>query len=158
MGHLYEKKEGEKKAQVNDEDRNKDKLRNNGGRTKIAYKCQFACLAPSFLFLDAIAQLACIDGALIISTQFNVVAFGSKLSAPKWSGSVLIGPDGFGGGGGIFDVSKLGTRHNSAINFVGSCTDSIIFVISQDGPIRGFAYQDSNTIFCWPDCSVSMFA
>ena len=46
LDFLNEKKEKDKKEEADDEETNKDKLRNNGGKTKIAYKCQFACLAP----------------------------------------------------------------------------------------------------------------
>jgi sensor domain DACNV-containing protein len=110
--------------------------------------------------LNILAQLTCTDGALILSSCLEVLSFGSKLMASnnKWQGDVVIGPDGFGGGGEKFDTSRLGTRHNSAINFVGACPESIAFVISQDGPVRGFTKKDNNTILCWPDCRVSMFA
>ena len=107
--------------------------------------------------ISTLAQLSCIDGALIISGTFEVVAFGTKLNSAKWNGEVMIGPDGFSGGGEKFDHSILGTRHNSIINFVGEYSDSIGFVISQDGPIRGFAKKDNEMILCWPDCRVSMF-
>ena len=109
--------------------------------------------------LDALAQLTCIDGALILSSCLEVVSFGTTLKAPeKWKGEVLIGPDGFGGGGEKFNTSKLGTRHNSAIDFIGDCPSTFGFVLSQDGPIRGLVRKDSNTILCRPDCRVSMFA
>ncbi len=107
--------------------------------------------------IDALAQLSCIDGALLLSNRLKVVSFGSILRAPLWKGEIIIGPDGFGGGGGGFDISKLGTRHKSAVNFVGACPGSYGFVISQDGPIRGFVRKDHHTILCWPDCNVSMF-
>lgn len=108
--------------------------------------------------LNVLAQLTCSDGSLILSSRLELLSFGSKLMAPKWDGNVLVGPDGFGGGGERFDTTRLGTRHGSAINFVGVCPPSLAFVISQDGPIRGFAKKDNNTILCWPDCRVSMFA
>jgi hypothetical protein len=47
LAYFDEKKEKDKKDKADDEKTNKDKLRNNGGRTRIAYKCQFACPAPS---------------------------------------------------------------------------------------------------------------
>lgn len=107
--------------------------------------------------INVVAQLACIDGALMLSSRLRVICFGSKLIARQWDHEVRVGPDAFGGGGDVFNTSRLGTRHNSAINFVGACDGSIAFVISQDGPIRGFVRKDSRTILCWPDCRVSMF-
>jgi hypothetical protein len=103
------------------------------------------------------AQYASIDGALILSDLLDMVSFGTKLSADTWSGEVLVGPDGFNRGGGHFRYDQLGTRHKSAIDFVGENENVIAFVISQDGPIRGFAKRDHETILCWPDCTVSMF-
>jgi len=107
--------------------------------------------------LEALAQLASIDGALIVSTEWEVLAFGAKLTAPRWAKKVLIGPDGFGCGGDTFEGSKLGMRHRSAIDFIGACPAAIGFVISEDGPIRGFARRGDDTILCWPDCRLSMF-
>lgn len=107
--------------------------------------------------LEALAQLAAIDGALVITTEWEVLAFGAKLIATRWIKNVLIGPDSFGGGGGPFERSKLGTRHNSAIDFIGACPGAIGFVLSEDGPIRGLVKRDDETILCWPDSRVSMF-
>lgn len=107
--------------------------------------------------LDFLVQLTCVDGALVITDDLNVLSFGSTLRGPKWDGNTIIGPDGFGGGRDILDVSKLGTRHNSAINFLGACPYSIAFVISQDGQARGFIRIDEKTILCWLDCLSSMF-
>ena len=107
--------------------------------------------------LQIIAQYASIDGALILSDLLDTVSFGTKLSADRWSEEVLIGPDGFNSGGEHFKYDHLGTRHKSAIDFVGENENSIVFVISQDGPIRGLVKRDHETILCWPDCTVSMF-
>lgn len=107
--------------------------------------------------LQLIAQYASIDGALILSDLLDMVSFGTKLSADTWSEEVLIGPDGFNLGGEHFKYDRFGTRHKSAIDFVGENETAIVFVISQDGPIRGFVKRDHETILCWPDCTVSMF-
>lgn len=107
--------------------------------------------------IEFFAQLSCIDGALILTNELRLLSFGSTLNAKPWSGNVVIGPDGFNDGGKRFDASKHGTKHNSAVNFVGAYPDSIAFVISQDGPVRGFICKDEKTILCWPDCLVSMF-
>ena len=107
--------------------------------------------------IESLAQLSCIDGALILTEQLNVLSFGSTLKATKWTGEVKVGPDGFGGGGEDEDVCKLGRRHNSAIDFIGVSPGSIAFVISQDGPIRGMVRKDEETILYWKDCLVSMF-
>ncbi|WP_319547894.1 putative sensor domain DACNV-containing protein [Desulfogranum marinum] len=107
--------------------------------------------------LQLIAQYTSIDGALILSDLLDVVSFGTKLSAGTWSGEVLVGPDGFNRGGQDFRYDHFGTRHKSAIDFVGEHENAIVFVLSQDGPIRGFVKINHKTILCWPDCTVSMF-
>lgn len=107
--------------------------------------------------LSLLAQLSCIDGALLLTSNLRVVSFGATLRADEWLGDVIIGPDALGGGGQTFNFKTYGTRHNSAINFVGECPGAIGFVISQDGMIRGFVRKDERTILCWLDCMVSMF-
>ncbi|WP_139312743.1 putative sensor domain DACNV-containing protein [Acuticoccus yangtzensis] len=104
------------------------------------------------------AQLANVDGALILSSRLRLMSYGSKFRAPPWSGPVDFGVDGWGSvPEGRFARERFGTRHNSAIDFVGSCSKSVVFVISEDGPIRAFAKDDQGRILCWPDCSQSVF-
>lgn len=113
--------------------------------------------ARIFERLDAIADLARIDGAVIVDTEFEVIAFGAKLKSPPWTGSVDIGADGFNANGQPFDLGRHGTRHNSAAGFVGSCPHVLAFVVSSDGPIRGFAYDGTGKrLLCWPDFRASM--
>ena len=112
--------------------------------------------------LDFIAQLASADGALLLTEEFEPIAFGAKLDSPDLNGwSIVVGPDGFGGGGEHFDLSELGMRHNSAARFLAAHPMTFGFVVSQDGPIRGIAVQDGNEHKCillvWKDCRVSMF-
>lgn len=107
--------------------------------------------------LSVLSQLSCIDGALLLTNKLRVVSFGATLNANEWHGDVILGPDGFGGGGQKYNVEALGTRHNSAINFIGECPRALGFVISQDGMIRGLVRKDEHTILCWLDCMVSMF-
>jgi hypothetical protein len=107
--------------------------------------------------LQLLAQLAAIDGALLLTDELDLISFGVTLNAPVWEGTVLIGPDAFGGGGDIFAHTKLGTRHSSTIDFIGKCPDCVAFVVSEDGPIRGIVQRDSSTLLCWPDCTESMF-
>ena len=107
--------------------------------------------------LDLLAQFSCIDGALVLSSRLEVISFGAKLDAPDWVGNVIVGPDGFGGRGEIFDFSRLGTRHASSIKFIGACPGALGFVLSEDGPIRGLTRRDDRTILCWPDCRLSLF-
>lgn len=108
--------------------------------------------------IQRVSQLASVDGALILTFGFHVLAFGATLTAPRTSLSPVIGPDGFGRGAGTpFEISRYGTRHRSAMDFVASVPGAIAFVISQDGPIRAFRSADNSTVHVWPDCTSSMF-
>lgn len=108
--------------------------------------------------IASIAKLACIDGALLLTTELEVIAFGAKLNADRWTGPVVVGPDGFEPNGQPFDLGKHGTRHGSAAAIVGQCDHVVAFVSSTDGPIRGFAKdQTKGRLLCWPDFRASMF-
>jgi hypothetical protein len=108
--------------------------------------------------IQRLAQFSTVDGALILTSELELVTFGAKLQAPPWEGQVLYGPDGWGNiSGGTFPAQRHGTRHGSAINFAAACQGSIVFVISQDGPRRAFAKSDEGPVLCWPDCTESMF-
>lgn len=102
-----------------------------------------------------LAQLATVDGALIMTHDLELLSFGATLKAGQWDGSVLTGPDGSGNGAGKdYQFSRLGTRHNSAIAFASQCKSSYVFVISHDGPIRAFLSYSDEFVTCWPDCTL----
>lgn len=108
--------------------------------------------------LQVLAQLSAVDGALVLSMELDLVSFGATLKAPKWEGKIILGPDGYGYTKDVdFNAKRLGTRHNSAIDFAAACPGSIVFVISQDGPIRAFVNSGEDAVLCWPDCTESMF-
>ena len=108
--------------------------------------------------LDAFARLACIDGALLLSPDFELVGFGAKLRTPVWSGTIMEGPDGLGGGGRPFDASRLSARDAVAAAYVGAVPGAVAFLASEEGPIRGLARKGFGPIQCWPDCRPSMAA
>lgn len=106
--------------------------------------------------LDAIAQLACIDGALILNTQLKPVAFGARLNSPYWKGDSFEGWSQTNPYPRQFPLSAHGTRHNSAAGLVAQLRETLAFVISSDGPIRCFAFNtSSNRLECWPDLRAS---
>ena len=108
--------------------------------------------------LDSLARLACLDGALLLSPDFELIGFGARLRAPEWSGTVMEGPDGFGGGGRPFDASRVDARHAAAVAYVGAVPGAVAFVAAAEGPIRALARKGFGPIQCWPDCRPSMAA
>lgn len=108
-------------------------------------------------YIDFLAQLTCIDGALIMTDRLQPLSFGSTLNAPKWKGEVLTGPDVLYNQLSPVDMTKKGHRHNSALDFVGSCPKSVAFVISQDGLISGMTRHNDEIIYLWSDCLNQMW-
>jgi hypothetical protein len=97
--------------------------------------------------VDTIAGLSAVDGATIITDQYELLAFGAKIRRPpaslpveRWvvtepimgNESVVVQPTEHGG-----------TRHLSAAQFVYDQRDSLALVASQDGRF---------TIFAWSPC------
>jgi hypothetical protein len=108
--------------------------------------------------LRNIADLARMDGAVLLTPDFNVLAFGSKLKAKKWEGEIVEGGNVFPNASRPIDFKRLGTRHNSALNFVGALNGAVAFVSSSDGPIRILSKaEDKKMVLYWPDCRESMF-
>lgn len=107
--------------------------------------------------LRSIVDLAGIDGALLLTPSFEVIGFGMKLKSPKWEKDIQHGHVAQSAERQELDFSRLGTRHNSALNFVGSIEGAVAFVASSDGPIRALVRSTEEKVWYWPDCRVSMF-
>lgn len=103
-----------------------------------------------------VSHMGRIDGAVLLTSDLEPLSFATTLQAPVWNLDVITGDIENDPGGLPFSISRLGTRHKSAVNFVGSLDKSLAFVVSSDGPVRAFLKRDSSTIVCWPDCRRSM--
>jgi DNA integrity scanning protein DisA with diadenylate cyclase activity len=108
--------------------------------------------------LRNIIDLAKMDGALLLTPDLNVLAFGAKLKADKWQGTIKRGiiPNS-DTTSRLIDFARLGTRHNSALNFVAEVDGAVAFVASSDGPIRVITKDlGEDAILYWPDCRETM--
>jgi hypothetical protein len=102
--------------------------------------------------VDAIAGLTAVDGAAIMTDQYDVLAFGAKIGqrgATRVEQAVITEPV-------VGDVATVvqplelgGTRHLSAAQFVHDQRNSIALVASQDGRF---------TIFAWSPCEQMVHA
>lgn len=108
--------------------------------------------------LQSLVDLAGIDGAVLLTPSFEVISFGAKIKSKKWAGEIQHGPVIQPSDKQELDFSRLGTRHHSALNFVGSVDGAVAFVASSDGPIRALVRSTEQKVWYWPDCRVSMFA
>ncbi|MEK6284034.1 MAG: putative sensor domain DACNV-containing protein [Acidobacteriota bacterium] len=103
--------------------------------------------------VDAIAGLTAVDGAALISDQYELLAFGAKIGRRDGGGrveNVVVTEPIVGNVASVVQPLELGgTRHLSAAQFVYDQHDSITLVASQDG---GF------TVFAWSPCEEMVHA
>jgi hypothetical protein len=87
--------------------------------------------------IDAIGGLTAVDGAVVLSDRWDVLAFGAKIGRSEtgpFVDEVLVREPILGHTPVKVDVSELGgTRHLSAAQFVHEQRDSLALVASQDG-------------------------
>lgn len=103
--------------------------------------------------VDSIAGLTAVDGAALITDQYELLAFGAKIGrrdgGERVEQVVLTEPI-LGNMASVVQPSDLGgTRHLSAAQFVNDQRDSITLVASQDGRF---------TVFAWSPCEAMVHA
>jgi len=103
--------------------------------------------------LDLVGGLTAVDGATVITDQYDVLAFGAKIIR-RWqspqSGPILSTEPIEGATAEIVEVNQLGgARHLSAAQFVHDQRDAMALVASQDGRF---------TVFAWSECEGTVHA
>jgi len=97
--------------------------------------------------IDSIAGLTAVDGATLISDQYELLAFGAKIGRPEGSAPVsqMVVTEPIVGSSAVVvhPAQTGGTRHLSAAQFVHDQRDALALVASQDGRF---------TIFTWSPC------
>jgi len=97
--------------------------------------------------VDALAGLTAVDGATLITDQYELLAFGAKISRRRGSApveTVMVTEPVEGSTTSTAAPAQLGgTRHLSAAQFVHDQRDAAALVASQDGRF---------TIFKWSPC------
>ncbi|HSI91541.1 MAG TPA: hypothetical protein VK927_10525 [Adhaeribacter sp.] len=97
--------------------------------------------------IDAIANLTAIDGATILTDQYELLAFGAKIGRPTGMEPIteIVATEPIIGRVPlvVHPTRTGGTRHLSAAQFVHDQRDSMALVASQDGRF---------TIFAWSPC------
>jgi hypothetical protein len=100
--------------------------------------------------LDSIAGLTAVDGATIISEQYDLLAFGAKITRPGNSRRVdqisfyepITGAEPM-----ILNPSQSGgTRHLSAAQFIYDQREALAMVASQDGHFTIFTWSARNNM------------
>jgi hypothetical protein len=100
--------------------------------------------------LTFIADLARVDGAVVVTDRLRVLGFGAE---------VIVGP---GGLGHVVDqsangysartvsIDDFGTRHRSAFRLCSNYESALAFIVSQDGAIRA-ARRVGRDLAFWPN-------
>lgn len=95
--------------------------------------------------VDHLAGLTAVDGATIISADYELLAFGAKIGRAK--GKDLVEELSFvepiaGGGAVVMHPAKVGgTRHLSAAQFIHDQNEAIALVASQDGHFTIYSWS-----------------
>ena len=95
--------------------------------------------------IDGIGGLTAVDGAVVLSDRWDVLAFGAKIGRSEtgpFVEEVLVREPILGHTPTKVDTSELGgTRHLSAAQFVHEQRDSLALVASQDGRFTVFGWS-----------------
>jgi len=97
--------------------------------------------------VDGIAGLTAVDGATLMTADYELLAFGAKIVRRRGSPQVaqVIVTEPIEGGSPVIEEPAQfgGTRHLSAAQFVHDQRDAIALVASQDGRFTVFAWSPS---------------
>ncbi|MDP9112137.1 MAG: hypothetical protein M3O20_00485 [Acidobacteriota bacterium] len=117
-----------------------DLMRNNGG-SKPSRRWEDALSRA----VDGIAGFTAVDGATLMTADYELLAFGAKIVRRRGSPQVaqVIVTEPIEGGSPVIEEPAQfgGTRHFSAAQFVHDQRDAIALVASQDGRFTVFAWS-----------------
>ena len=102
-----------------------------------------------FEFAHLLADLMAVDGALILTTRFEILGFGGEVLGEKPVTEVFRALDLEGTDIRQEKADGSGTRHRAAYRIVTEVPGSLAIVVSQDGAIRFVKCRDGQVIY-WP--------
>lgn len=96
-----------------------------------------------------VADLAAVDGAVVMSKRYELLGFGAEISGslPEVK-TVSRALDLEGERSMEESAENVGTRHRSAYRLAGALPEAVIVVVSQDGSVR-FVTQKSGVVTYW---------
>jgi hypothetical protein len=101
-----------------------------------------------FEWSRVLANLASIDGAVVLDKRFALVGFGAEVSAELPSPTrVWRALDRDGTRREPADIEAVGTRHRAAYRFVNDHPGSLAIVVSHDGAVTFVANRDGEVVF-----------
>jgi len=97
--------------------------------------------------VEHLAGLTAVDGATVISDEYELLAFGAKIGRAKGKDMVeelsFVEPIAGGGAILIHPAKVGGTRHLSAAQFIHDQNDAIALVASQDGHFTIYSWAET---------------
>ena len=100
--------------------------------------------------VDAIAGLTAVDGAVVMTDQYELLGFGAKITRRKGRDRVervTVTEPIEGGGAIVAHPEELGgTRHQSAAQFVHDQREAVALVASQDGRFTIFEWSPAEAM------------
>jgi hypothetical protein len=100
-----------------------------------------------FEWSRVIANLAAIDGAVVLDKSFTVIGFGAEVSAELPAPTrVWRALDREGERRRPEDAEAVGTRHRAAYRFVNDHPDALAIVVSHDGAVTFVANQQGDVV------------
>jgi DNA integrity scanning protein DisA with diadenylate cyclase activity len=100
--------------------------------------------------VDLVAGLTAVDGATVITDQYDLLAFGVKIGRPdgrpRVERVVLTEPIEGAEKAVVAPLALGGTRHNSAAQFAQDQPDAVALVASQDGGFTLFAWSPNEAM------------
>ncbi len=108
----------------------------------------FAKLEQSVFELSRVmANLAAIDGALVLDKRFGILGFGAEVSAELPTPErVCRAFDAEGQNRVAEEIENVGTRHRAAYRYVNDHPDGLAVVISQDGGVTFVAKREGEVL------------
>lgn len=100
-----------------------------------------------FEWSRVVANLAAIDGAVVLDKRFGLLGFGAEVSAELPAPRVWRALDEEGRERVPDDIENVGTRHRAAYRFVHDHPDGVAIVISHDGGVSFVANRDGEVVF-----------
>jgi hypothetical protein len=100
-----------------------------------------------FEWSRVIANLAAIDGAVVLDKRFDLLGFGAEVSGDlPTPAHVWRAIDTEGGERLPDEVESVGTRHRAAFRFVNAHPGSLAVVVSHDGAVSFVAKRDEEVV------------
>jgi hypothetical protein len=101
-----------------------------------------------FEWSRVVANLAAVDGAVLLDRRFALIGFGAEVSPESASpAQVWRALDTEGRERRVEDVEAVGTRHRAAYRFVNEHADALAIVVSQDGSVTFVANIEGEVVY-----------